>query len=249
MQLQVFEDRKHMAKHAAEFGAEQIRQALAAKRHVHIIVATGLSQMEMLHQLTDAPGLDWRRVSAFHLDEYIGLSFQHPASFRNYLWKHFASRLPVPLAHFEYIQADSDAEKECKRLGAAIADVAIDVAFVGIGENGHLAFNDPPADFVSHEPYLVVSLDKACRQQQVGEGWFASLDDTPQQAITMSIHQIMQSHCIVCTVPEERKAAAVARTLGESISPHVPASILRQHQNAYLFLDAAAAMQLPQRGK
>jgi glucosamine-6-phosphate deaminase len=180
-------------------------------------------------------------VTAFHLDEYIGLPITHPASFRKYLWERFASKLPLPLAAFHYIDGEGDATAECRRLGALISAGPIDVAFVGIGENGHLAFNDPPADFETEDPYIVVDLDDACRRQQLGEGWFPTFDDVPKQAISMSIRQIMKSRCIVASVPDQRKAEAVRVSVKGPVSPHAPASILQQHPDCTLYLDPASA--------
>jgi glucosamine-6-phosphate deaminase len=198
-----------------------------------------------------AEAVDWRRVTAFHLDEYVGLGFDHPASFRRYLWQRFASRLPVPLRDFHYLDASGDCTAECARVGAALAAVTIDVAFVGIGENGHLAFNDPPADFVVDDPYIVVALDDACRRQQLGEGWFPTLDDVPRRAISMSVRQILKSREIVCTVPDERKAAAVRDALEGPVTPLVPASVLQQHNATTVYLDvpAAALLERPPRAR
>jgi glucosamine-6-phosphate deaminase len=180
-------------------------------------------------------------MTAFHLDEYAGLPITHPASFRLYLWQRFASRLPTPLAAFHFIDGEGDPQAECRRLGELIHRHCVDVAFVGIGENGHLAFNDPPADFQTEEPYLVVPLDEACRRQQVGEGWFQSLDKVPKQALSMSCRQILKSHAIICTVPDERKARAVKACLEGPVSPLAPASILREHPEATIYLDEASA--------
>jgi glucosamine-6-phosphate deaminase len=183
--------------------------------------------------------IDWTVVIAFHLDEYIGISENHPASFRKYLKERFADLLP--LKEFNYVNGSVEPYKECSRLGKLISMHPIDVAFVGIGENGHLAFNDPPADFETEEPYLVVTLDEDCRRQQLGEGWFPTFDDVPKQAISMSIKQIMKSKAIICSVPDERKAKAVHMTLNDEISPACPASIMREHPNAVLLLDRPAA--------
>jgi glucosamine-6-phosphate deaminase len=180
-------------------------------------------------------------VTAFHLDEYIGMPITHPASFRKYLKERFVYRLPQPLAAFHYINGEGDAEAECRRLAELIAARPVDVAFVGIGENGHLAFNDPPADFQTEEPYLVVNLDEACRRQQLGEGWFPTLEDVPQQAISMSIRQILKSDTILCSVPDARKAEAVRASLEGPVTPDVPASVLQRHADTTVYLDAASA--------
>lgn len=244
MQTQTYSDAKAMGAAAAQDGAAAIRSAIAARGAANIIVATGASQFEVLSALTAEPGIAWDKVTAFHLDEYIGLPIAHPASFRGYLWKRFVSRLPLPLRAFHYLDGENDAAAECTRVGALIEPVTVDVAFVGIGENGHLAFNDPPADFETQQPYLVVELDEACRQQQRGEGWFASLDDVPLRAISMSIRQILKSRLIVCSVPDERKSAAVRAVVEGHVTPEMPASILQEHPAMTLYLDTAAASKL-----
>ena len=229
-----------------QWGAQFIRDAIAARGEANIIVATGASQFEMLAELVKQPDIAWNKVTAFHLDEYVGLPLDHPASFRLYLWKRFVSQLPLPLRAFHYLNAESESDcaAECHRVGDIIKSHPIDVAFVGIGENGHLAFNDPPADFETEEPYIVVNLDDACRQQQLGEGWFPTFDDVPRKAISMSVKHIIKSAAIACTVPDERKAAAVKAAIDGAVSVDVPASILRQHVNAQLFIDMAAASRL-----
>ncbi len=225
----------------AAAGLAKLRQALADKDEVNIILATGLSQFDVLHTLIEAEDIDWNRINAFHLDEYVGLPIRHPASFRLVLWKEFASKLPVPLKSFTWIDGEQDPQAECARLAAAIANHPIDIAFVGIGENGHLAFNDPPADFVTEEPYLVVNLDHACRKQQMGEGWFKSIDDVPARAISMSIRQIMKSKSLIITVPDERKAQGVKDSVEQPIRGEYPGSIMRTHADAHLFLDPGSA--------
>lgn len=226
---------------AAAAGAQLVRDAIAARGTANIIVATGSSQFEMLDALAKAPDIRWDKVAAFHLDEYVGLPITHPASFRGYLWQRFASRLPVPLASFHYVNAETDPAAECARLGEIIRRHPIDVAFIGIGENAHVAFNDPPADFETETPYLTVTLDEACRKQQLGEGWFPTLADVPTRAISMSVRQIMKSAAIVCTVPDERKADAVQKSVEGPVTPAVPASILQRHPNLTLYVDDAAA--------
>lgn len=241
MNISVSKSKPALGLLAAQKGASFIRKALLERGNANIIVATGASQFEMLSELVRQE-IDWTKVTAFHLDEYIGIPDTHPASFRKYLKERFASL--VPLKEFNYVNADTDPYGECTRLGQKIREFPIDVAFIGIGENGHIAFNDPPADFDTEEPYLVVNLDEACRRQQLGEGWFPTLEDVPKQAISMSVKQIMKSATIICTVPDERKAEAVFHTLNDPVSPMCPATILREHPEAYLFLDEAAASKL-----
>lgn len=233
--------KEQMARAAAAHGADLVRRALRERGEANLILATGASQFEMLDALVASEEIDWHRVTAFHLDEYVGLALTHPASFRLYLWERFVRRLPVPLRAFHYLDGEGDAAAECKRVGNILRERPIDVAFVGIGENGHLAFNDPPADFQTEEPYIVVALDEACRRQQLGEGWFPELDAVPQRAISMSIRQILASRQIVCTVPDERKAQAVRDAVEGPVGPDVPASVLQNHPNTVLFCDAPAA--------
>jgi glucosamine-6-phosphate deaminase len=241
MNDQRFETKEEMGDAAAEAGAEKMRKALQERGEVNIIVATGASQFEVLEALTRESGIDWAKVTVFHLDEYVGLSIGHPASFRKYLKERFEDCLPGPVRAFHYINGEEDAGAECARVGELISEAPIDVAFVGIGENGHLAFNDPPADFETESPYLVVDLDEDCRKQQFGEGWFPSLDAVPEKAISMSVRQIMKSGSIICTVPDERKAEAVRNAMEGKVSPEVPASILQEHGDCCLYLDGPAA--------
>ena len=244
MQVKVFDSKTEMGAAAAASGAEIIREAIAARGTASIIVATGASQFEMLEALVAEPNIAWDKVTGFHLDEYVGLPIDHGASFRLYLWKRFVSQLPLPISRFHFLNAEGDCQAECDRVGSELKQHEIDVAFVGIGENGHLAFNDPPADFEIESPYIVVDLDDACRKQQLGEGWFPTFDDVPKQAISMSVKQIMKSKAIVCTVPDERKANAVRGSVEGEVSVDVPASILQQHANTVLFLDKPSASQL-----
>ena len=234
-------DRAATGQAAAEAGARAIRQAIKARGGANIIVATGASQFELLAELVKKPGIAWDRVTAFHLDEYVGLPITHPASFRGYLWERFHRRLARPLHALHYIAGDGNPAAECARLGALIKRHPIDVCFAGIGENAHLAFNDPPADFQTKQPYLVVKLDDACRRQQFGEGWFPSLQAVPARAISMSIRQIMASRTIIITAPDRRKAAAVQRSLEGPVTNTVPSSILQRHPDTRVFLDAESA--------
>ena len=241
MNIEIMPDKAQMGKAAAAAGAAHVREAIAKRGTANIIVATGASQFEMFEHLVREPDINWAKVTGFHLDEYVGLPITHPASFRRYLWERFVSRLPLPLRAFHYLDAEGNPQEECRRVGEMIQRHPIDVAFVGIGENGHLAFNDPPANFETDEPYIVVQLDEACRRQQLGEGWFPTFDDVPKQAISMSVRQIMKSRAIVCTVPDERKAEAVRNSVEGEVSPEVPASILQRHEHCTLYLDTPAA--------
>lgn len=225
---------------AAKAASKAIQRAITEQNEANIILATGASQFHMLENLV-AEDIDWSKVTAFHLDEYIGLPVTHPASFRKYLKERFVERVSG-LKCFNYVEGDAhDPADECKRLGSLIRSAHIDVACVGIGENGHLAFNDPPADFATEEPYIVVELDEACRRQQMGEGWFETLQDVPTKAISMSISRIMESRSIICTVPDTRKAEAVKSAVEGPVVNDLPASILQRHQACSLFLDDSAA--------
>ncbi|MDF1753216.1 MAG: glucosamine-6-phosphate deaminase [Verrucomicrobiales bacterium] len=236
MEQQIFKTKEEMGAAAALAGSAR----LAEVENPSFIVATGASQFETLSHLVKAD-LDWPSMTGFHLDEYIGLPISHPASFRKYLWERFVSTLPLPLKAFHFLDGEKDAEAECERVGKLISETQIEVAFVGIGENGHLAFNDPPANFETSVPYHIVDLDDACRRQQQGEGWFPDFDSVPKQAISMSIREIMRAKTIICTVPDSRKAEAVKNAVAGPVTPEVPASILQNHPDCRLFLDEAAA--------
>ncbi len=243
MKIVVCGSKEKMGRRAAGEGAELIRAALSERGEANIVLATGVSQFEMLEALV-VEQVDWQQVEAFHLDEYVGLPMSHPASFRRYLKERFADRVPV--REFHYIDGEADPRRECRRLNELISGRTVDVAFIGIGENGHLAFNDPPADFQTEQPYIVVELDEACRRQQVGEGWFESVQDVPKEAISMSIRQILKAGAIVCTVPEGRKARAVEGAVTGSVTPDLPASILQEHDATALYLDVDSAALLPE---
>lgn len=184
-------------------------------------------------------------VELFHLDEYVGLPVTHPASFRKYIYERIIQRTGI--THYHLLDGECDPDAVAHEVGQALASKPVDLVFAGIGENGHLAFNDPPADLRTEQPFLVVELDEACRRQQVNEGWFAQLQDVPKKAITMSVRQIMSATEIISVVPDKRKAAAVRACLEGEISPMAPASILRQHPNATLYLDADSASLLSQK--
>ncbi|HEV7346979.1 glucosamine-6-phosphate deaminase [Telluribacter sp.] len=240
MKIQIADTSQRLGEAAGTLAAGLIERTIAEKGVAHIILATGTSQFETLQQLIANRAIDWSKVVMFHLDEYLGLPVTHPASFRKYLRERFLDQAP-PLQAAHLINGEADAEEECARLGALIEQHPIDVALVGIGENGHLAFNDPPADFDTEQPYIVVDLDEPCRKQQLGEGWFASLAEVPAQAISMSIRQIMKSQHIICSVPDARKAPAVKDCLEQPVSNLYPAGILRTHPSCSLFLDQDSA--------
>src|SRR6266576_1207957 len=248
MVLKVLPDKSSLSKMAAEHAAEAIGRAICDRGQARIIAATAASQFEFLDALTKMPGIDWQKVEVFHLDEYIGLPITHPGSFRKMLLDHLIKKTGI--AKYHLLDGDADTTEVVRRVGKELTSAPIDVAFVGIGENGHLAFNDPPADFQTEEPYLIVDLDEACRRQQVGESWFADLSDVPKRAISMSARQILKSKEILAVVPEARKAQAVKSCFEGEVSPLAPASILRTHAHTTVFLDKhSSALLSPEKRK
>ena len=243
MKINIASDHVKLGEAAGRAASRLIREAIEQNGTANVILATGTSQFETLKQLITQNGIEWSKVVMFHLDEYIGLPVTHPASFRKYLKERFLANVP-PLKATHLINGEGSPEAECERLANLIKEHPIDVALVGIGENGHLAFNDPPADFDTRAPYITVDLDEACRNQQYGEGWFKSIDEVPRQAISMSVHQILKSRHIVCSVPEKRKALAVKNSVEQPVSNLYPASVLQNHQNCTLFLDNESASRL-----
>lgn len=237
--LKVFNDKKSLSKAAADHAALAIREAISTNGGARIVAATAASQIDFLDMLTREPGIDWAKVEAFHLDEYIGLPITHPGSFRKMLLEQLIEKTGITQYHL--LDGDRDPEEVVAREAKALASAPIDIAFVGIGENGHLAFNDPPADFLTEEPYLIVNLDEACRQQQVGEAWFRDISQVPAQAISMSVRQILKSKEIIAVVPDARKAKAIKACFEGEISPMAPASILREHPDATIYLDRYSA--------
>ena len=248
MVIKIYEDKTALGRAAAEQAAVSLCKAIQESGQARIIAATGASQFEFLDALTAMPGIDWPRVEMFHLDEYVGLPASHPASFRKYLLERLIQRTGISKYHF--LEGDGDVPKMVRRVAAELMAAPIDLAFVGIGENGHLAFNDPPADFQTEEPYLLVDLDEACRRQQVGESWFADLSEVPKRAISMSVRQILKSKEILAVVPEARKAQAIKSCFEGEVSPLAPASVLRTHAHTTVFLDKdSAALLSPEKRK
>ena len=239
VRIRTYVDRSTLSRAAAGHAARALRTAISERGDARLVAATGASQIEFLQALTSAPGIDWRRVEMFHLDEYVGLPLTHPASFRRYLLDRLIG--PAGVVRYHLLDGEKDPGRAATDAGALLAERNPDVAFVGIGENGHLAFNDPPADFETERPYLVVALDEACRRQQVGEGWFPSFADVPTHAISMSIRQILKAREIVAVVPDARKAAAVRSCLEGPESPMAPASVLRRHGGVTVYLDRDSA--------
>ena len=239
MYIRVFDDKISMAHAAAGQAAAVIRNSINRQGMARLIAATGASQFEFLDELTKAKGIDWKHVEMFHLDEYMGIPITHPASFRRYLLERLIHK--VGISRYHLLDAERDLQQVVDEVTGEIQKAQIDIAFVGIGENGHLAFNDPPADFETEEAYIVVELDEACRRQQLGEGWFKTLEDVPRRALSMTVRQILKSKEIIGIVADARKAHAVAECFQGEIRPQAPASILRTHPNATVYLDKAAA--------
>ena len=223
---------------AAREAARVITAAIAEKGAARIVLSTGASQFDTLASLVKEP-VDWSKVEMFHLDEYVDLPETHPASFRKYLKERFVSKVPLKAAHFV------DGTREgIARLTEELRSAPIDLGLIGIGENGHIAFNDPPADFDTDEAYIVVTLDERCRRQQVGEGWFAGVDDVPKQAVSMTVKQIMRCETIISCVPYPVKAEAVRKTLMNPLTNIVPATMLKQHPRFSLYIDSDSAAQV-----
>jgi glucosamine-6-phosphate deaminase len=242
VKIRIDKDRRSMSEAAASHAAASLRAAVERAGKARIVAATGASQLDFLSALTAMPGIPWPRVELFHLDEYIGMPASHPASFRRYLRERLIDKTGIVTCHL--LDGEGNPEEVRRNVGQALSGEPVDVMFAGIGENAHLAFNDPPADFDATDPYIIVKLDEACRRQQVGEGWFARVEDVPDTAISISIQQMLKAREILVIVPDARKADAVKATLEGEVRPAVPASILRTHPNVTLFLDEPAASRL-----
>jgi glucosamine-6-phosphate deaminase len=239
MILKVFPDKVGLGKAAADQAVGAMRAAIRERGRARIVAASAASQFEFLAALTEARDLSWGDVELFHLDEYIGLPMTHPASFCRFLAERLIGKTGI--RNYHLLNGAEDPAKVIREVGQALTSAPIDIAFVGIGENGHIAFNDPPADFDTEEPFLVVNLDEACRRQQVGEGWYKDISEVPKQAISMSVRQILKSREILAVVPDSRKAQAVKACFDGEISPMAPASILRTHPRATVYLDRHSA--------
>jgi glucosamine-6-phosphate deaminase len=239
MILKLFEDKASLAKAAADQASTAITGAIRDRGKARVIAASAASQFEFLEALTATPGIDWKRVELFHLDEYIGLPMSHPASFCKFLQERLIGKAGI--TNYHLLNGEENPVKVIRETSKFLSAAPIDVAFVGIGENGHLAFNDPPADFETEQAFIVVNLDQACRLQQVGEGWFKDLSTVPTQAISMSVRQVMKSKEILAVVPDARKAHAIKACFDGEINPMAPSSILRTHPNATVYLDTHSA--------
>lgn len=241
MRVTICEDKHDMGYQAAKLGISLIKEAIEQKGRAVVVVATGLSQFSLYAHLGDAD-LDWSKVEAFGLTEYVNLPDTHPSSFRYYLKTRFVKKVQN-LGSFHAINGDAEnLHAEVERLNTLIREKEVDVAFLGIGENGHIGFNDPPANFETNDPYIIVDLEERCRRQQVSEGWFPTLDEVPQKAITMSVRQILRAKNLICSVPDQRKARAVAMCLYDQISVYAPCSALRTKKECTLLLDKTSSV-------
>jgi glucosamine-6-phosphate deaminase len=237
----ITENPQELGVKAAAKIVELLKAAIAENGQASIILSTGASQFETMEALIKSD-VDWSKVEMFHLDEYVGLRESHPASFRKYLKERFTSKINLKAAHF--VSGEGDVEANIKALNESIRRSPVDVGVIGIGENGHIAFNDPPADFETEEPYKVVALDERCKMQQVGEGWFGSASEVPATAITMTPKQILKCKHIVSAVPHGVKAEAVYNTFTKTVDPMIPATLLKTHSDWNLYIDREAAKQL-----
>ena len=242
MKIDISDNKNEMGSRAADQAAAIICAAIAERNEARVIFASAASQFEFIEALLAHAEIDWSKVCGFHLDEYVGLAADHPASFRRFLKERLLAKLPCPVKSFTFVGGDApDTAAECARLEAAIREKPVDLACIGIGENGHIAFNDPPADFETDAAYAVVALDEVCRRQQVGEGWYPNLDAVPTHAFSMTVPQILAAQEIVVIVPDDRKAKAVSMAVDGPLTNMCPSSILRTHPRCTLFLDKPAA--------
>ncbi|WP_047151814.1 glucosamine-6-phosphate deaminase [Aneurinibacillus tyrosinisolvens] len=241
MNVEILPNAKELGKAAAVFCSRLLKQVMEEKGSARIVLSTGASQFDTLDALTQTD-VDWTRVEMFHLDEYIGLEEKHPASFRKYLKERFVERVPLKKGHF--VNGERNVQEHIETLTREIRREPIDLALIGIGENAHIAFNDPPANFDTKDAFIVVDLAERCKKQQVGEGWFASLEEVPKKAISMTVHQIMQSRVIVSCVPYQVKADAIRALFQHETTNQVPATILKTHPEFHLFLDEESASKI-----
>lgn len=239
MNIRILKNAEELGRQAATYAASIINDSIRNNGKARIVLSTGASQFETLEALVGQE-IDWSKVEMFHLDEYIGLPETHPASFRKYLKERFVSKVSSGMK-VHYVNGEGDIHSHIAALTEEIRKAPIDVAFIGIGENAHIAFNDPPADFDTKEAFKIVDLDEDCKKQQVGEGWFPTIDDVPKQAITMTVHQIMQSKVIISCVPHAVKAKAIKAFMENDVVNTVPATKLKEHDDFHLFLDVHSA--------
>ena len=241
MKLIISKDTKELGKASADHAAKLINQAISEKGYARILLSTGASQFPFFEEFIKED-IDWSKVEMFHLDEYVGISKDHHASFNKYLTERFVSKVPLKKANL--INGEDNPEETIARLTALLSECPVDVGLIGIGENAHIAFNDPPADFYDTRAYKVVTLDQRCLQQQIGEGWFKNVDETYKQAISMTCPQIMKCKSIISVVPYKVKAEAIYNTLTRDLTPEVPATLLKQHLDCTVYCDADSASML-----
>jgi glucosamine-6-phosphate deaminase len=239
MAERIFRTAQLAAEAAAEYAIVRIRHAIHEKGQARVVAATGVTQIELLARLVAASTVDWARVELFQLDEYIGVGPDHPASFTRFIQERLVSKTGI--RHVHLLDGLGNPESECQGAAKAIRRALIDITLMGIGENGHLAFNEPPADFTTEKAFLTVDLAEQTRVQQMNEGWFSELGEVPRRAITMSIPQILKSRSLLCIATGARKAEAVQRSFAGAITEMVPASALQGHSDAMVFLDREAA--------
>jgi glucosamine-6-phosphate deaminase len=226
---------------AARFAAMKLNETIWKNGEARMVVSTGSSQFETLQALLKED-IDWRKIEVFHLDEYIGLPVTHKASFRKYLYERFINSIDAK--QFHGVETEGDINNTISSLTLEIKKAPIDLGLIGIGVNGHIAFNDPPADFETRDSYIVVNLDNQCKLQQVNEGWFRTIEEVPDQAVSMTVWQIMQCKTIISCVPHLVKADAVYRTFINKVTNMVPATILKQHHDFNLYLDNNSAFRI-----
>jgi len=238
MKITLSENAVMLGERAAELAAKYLNEAIAANGSARLVLSTGASQFETIAALVKKD-IDWSKVDVFHLDEYVDLPITHPASFRKYIKERFGDIANPRAIH--YVNTEGNIDENIAELTKELRAAPVDVALIGIGENAHIAFNDPPADFDNENAYIVVNLDAKCRNQQLGEGWFENLEAVPKQAVSMTVKQIMASKVIISCVPHKVKAQAIKDTLENDLTPYVPATMLKQHENWNLFIDQNSA--------
>ncbi len=241
MQINISSDSTELGTRAARHISAKLNELISEKGEARMVVSTGSSQFEMFRTLV-TENVDWTKVEIFHLDEYIGLPVTHIASFRKYLYERFINHVSV--RKFHSVDVEGNIREKIERLSGEIRKKPVDIGIIGIGVNGHIAFNDPPANFETRDPYIVVELDDQCKLQQVSEGWFNTVEDVPGKAVSMSVWQIMQCDSIISVVPHEVKADAVFRTFTSKLTNLVPATMLKEHRDLTIFLDRNSASRL-----
>jgi len=241
MKINISESALELGKNAAMLISDKLNQKIKEKGEARMVVSTGTSQFEMFRALIKEE-IDWTKVEVFHLDEYIGLPVTHKASFRKYLYERFINLVPVK--EFHSVDVEGNITVRIRELTSAIRRKPVDLGLIGIGVNGHIAFNDPPADFDTQDAYIVVKLNDQCKLQQLDEGWFETLNDVPDEAVSMSVWQIMRCRSIISVVPHLVKADAVCKTLTSKVTNAIPATVLKKHPDWNLFLDQNSASKI-----